>query len=84
MPVGVVVSRDLKVWRALHIAEFSKAYNHFVDVATWGDKVVASTGQRLLIFEAEELSGGELFMKPYLAVLDRVHGWLFLLKKLFR
>ncbi len=84
MPVGVVVSRDLKVWRALHIAEFSKAYKHFVDVAIWGDKVVASTGQRLLIFEAEELSGGKLFMKPYLAVLDRVHGWLFLLKKLFR
>ena len=81
MPVGVVVSRDLKVWRALHIAEFSKAYVHFVDVAIWGDKVVASTGQRLLIFEAEELSGGELFMKPYPAVLDRVHGWLSYLKR---
>lgn len=84
MPVGVVVSRDLNVWRALHIAEFSKAYNHFVDVAIWGDKVVASTGQRLLIFEVGDLGGGELFMKPYPAVLDRLHGLLFNLKRSFR
>ena len=81
MPVGVVVSRDLKVWRALYIAEFSKAYKHFVNVTIWGDKVVASTGQRLLMFETEELSGGELFMKPYPAVLDRFHGWLSYLKR---
>jgi hypothetical protein len=56
-------------------------YNPLIDTAVWNDRVVASTGQRL---EVKELSGGKLFMKPYLAVLDRVHGWLSLLKKLSR
>jgi hypothetical protein len=52
-----------------------------IDTAVWNDRVVASTGQRLLIFETEDLGGGKLFMKPYPAVLDRLHGWLSFLKR---
>jgi hypothetical protein len=83
-PTAILVSKDLHYWYPLHIDATSLTYNHYVDVAVWRDKVVAVTGNELLMFDSrdvEEAFRRKPFLAPYKAYLDRVRGALYVLKK---
>jgi hypothetical protein len=83
-PTAVVISKDLLYWYPLHIDPTSTRYNHFVNATAWNDKVVATTGKELLIFDSrdvEEAFRRKPFLTPYKAYLDRVKGALYVLKR---
>jgi hypothetical protein len=83
-PTAVVISKDLLYWYSLHIDPTSTKYNHFVNATAWKDKVVATTGKELLIFNSravEEAFRRKPFLTPYKAYLDRVKGALYVLKR---
>jgi hypothetical protein len=76
----------LKYWYTPRLGG-SSGYNHFVEVAARGDRVLAATGSELLVFTIKDFEAalaGEPFLRPYGAHLDQVRGALFLLKRLAR
>jgi hypothetical protein len=83
-PTAVLVSKDLYYWYPLYINPASSGYNHFVNAVVWRDKVVATTGKELLMFDSrdvEEAFRRKPFLVPYKAYLDRVRGALYVLKR---
>jgi hypothetical protein len=84
-PTAVLVSKDLYYWYPLHIDPTSTKYNPFVNTVVWRDKVVATTGKELLMFDSrdvEEAFRRKPFLAPYKAYLDRIRGALYVLKRL--
>jgi hypothetical protein len=84
-PTSIIVSKDLYYWHTLHIDNSISSYNHFVDATVWRDKLIASTGRELLIFnykDVEEAFKRKPFLYPYKAYIDRVRGLIYILKRL--
>jgi hypothetical protein len=84
-PTSIMVSKDLFYWYTLHIDSSIPSYNHFVYATVWRDKLIASTGRELLIFDykdVEEAFKRKPFLYPYKAYIDRVRGLIYILKRL--
>ena len=84
-PTSIIVSKDLFYWYTIHIDNSISNYNHFVDATIWRDKLIASTGWELLIFnykDVEETFKRKPFLSPYKAYIDRVRGLIYILKRL--
>jgi hypothetical protein len=88
LPTAIIVSRDLKYWYPLYTEGTptpTVGYNHFVNAIVWGERIVAVTGRKLLVFDysdVERALGGEPLLTPYKAYVDRVRGVLYMLKRL--
>ncbi|NAZ12548.1 MAG: hypothetical protein GU359_00145 [Desulfurococcales archaeon] len=84
-PTSIIVSKDLYYWYTLHIDNSISSYNYFVYATIWRDKLIASTGRELLIFnykDVEEALKRKPFLYPYKAYTDRVRGLIYILKRL--
>ncbi len=60
-------------------------YNYFVNAIVWGERIVAVTGRKLLVFnysDVERALGGEPLLTPYKAYVDRVRGVLYVARRL--
>jgi hypothetical protein len=85
MPTAVVISRDLRTWYPLYVDANSTGYNHFVGVDVLEDRIIASTGSKLLFFGKQDIENAfrqEPFLKSYKALFDRFKGFGFILKRL--
>ncbi|MGB9828205.1 MAG: hypothetical protein ACPLSM_06775, partial [Thermosphaera sp.] len=84
-PTAVVISRDLRTWYPLYFNTSSTVYNRFVYVDVLEDRIVASTGSKLLFFSKQDVENAfrqEPFLRSYKALFDRVRGFGFVLKRL--
>jgi len=84
-PASIIVSKDLYYWYTIYIDNSISSYNHFVYATVWRDKLIASTGRELLIFDykdVEEAFKRKPFLYPYKAYIDRVRGLIYILKRL--
>jgi len=83
-PTAIVVSEDLRYWYPLYVDASIPGYNHFVSVEVWGDKIIATTGKELLVFDPDDVR--EAFSKrpiltPYGAYFDRVRCVAYMVKR---
>jgi len=81
-PQAIVASRDLKLWYPLHVERYGESFNHHMSVREWGGIITCSTGSSLIVMKREEITlEGNPAMKPYTALIDRVRGLGFTLKR---
>jgi hypothetical protein len=83
-PTAIVVSEDLRYWYPLYVDASIPGYNHFVSVEVWGDKIVATTGRELLIFNSDyvrEALSREPILTPYGAYFYRIRGVAYMVKR---
>jgi len=83
-PTAIVTSKDMLHWYPLYLDKASASYNHFVNASVWRDSVIATTGKELLILDSrdiEEAFKKKPFLTPYKARLDRIRGFVYMLKR---
>jgi len=81
-PQAIVASKDLKQWYPLYIGGYGKEFNHHMSVREWRGLIACSTGSSLIIMGREEITlEGNPVMRPYTAIIDRVKGLGFTLKR---
>jgi len=82
-PQAIVFSKDLKLWYPIYIEGYGNDFNHNMSVKESDDLIVGATGSSLMLLEKEEtISSNNVIMEPYMAVLDKVKGIIFNLKRI--
>ena len=83
-PTAIIASRDLRSWHLLYVGR-GGGYNYYVAIEALGERILASTGEELLVFSLSDLEktfNREPFLRPYRALADRARGLLFMAKRL--
>jgi len=83
-PQAFVVSDRLGEWRLLHLEGLRQDFNHSMGLAVGESFVAASTGEKLIIFDEDDIRKalrGEPILVRYRGYIDRIRGILFKLKR---
>jgi len=84
-PRAIAASRDLMRWFPIYVESLDKEFNHHMRVEEYGDSVVCCTGKKLLFLNGTEIENTLMstpIIVPYRALIDKVKGAVFMLKRM--